>query len=397
MKLVIALLLLVGCSNVVETTRESELGGGPLCPGLDPNMIDVDDPDDPAPLCPQGQCVVGTNVPGARAWACMRPCDFDPTLPCDGPAYCNQKYGGPSMLPDGSVQDCRKSPTVKFTMREKQAIGPKDNAQTKYDADSCIGDWLDYLHGPNGAGNWNIIECTTAATVACAGGDLTTWADDRLVPFTAQDRHRAQMDVTLSCAGVAEGGTPLLLGNHYPNTGGAGGSGQELCGLVNGQSYGSQYWATTNAFRMNLRGEPPGLIGAGFNMACSFCGSSPNGGFFDRCSNSSIMMDYAGNFTCRNGSPSVKVTYGAVTVFPSSRFDILAAPIDAMGNEAPASTVFQQQHLMERPYGAAGLVLWNPPPGPRPDGATTTLIAGPIPANRPCAVAPVPGIAVPNP
>lgn len=347
-----------------------------FCNGQLPAWPCTDSPNGQVPNCWAGVIVtadVGNGMTTPAQCLC-------PNLPPPGPD-CNPMLGGAANA-GGGVQDCRKPGAVRFGIREKQAIGPKDMAGSRYDGDSCIADWIAFLRGPNGKGNWSIVECTVAATAACGGGEISTWWNDRLVPYTAQDRHRYQLDVALSCTGIPDGATPRLLSVGQPNTGGAGNSGQELFNLVNGQSYASHAWATGSAFRLNLRGEPAGIIGAGFNTACSFCGSRPGGGILDRCSNSSIMMDYAGRFTCRNGSPTVNVTYGAVTVFPSSRFEIIATPINDMGTPtgAPTSTVFVQEHLMQRPFGAAGLVSWNPPPGPRPDGTTVVLINGPIPA-----------------
>jgi hypothetical protein len=344
----------------------------------------------PCTNSPNGQvpnCWAGTLVTAQNGFGGTTPaqCLCPPNLPPPGPG-CNPMSGGPVNVPGGGVQDCRKPGAIRFGIREKQAIGPKDNANSRYDGDSCIADWISYLRGPGGKGNWSIAECTLAATATCGAGEVSTWWNDRLQPFDAQDRHRIQMDISLSCNGVPDGGSPRMIGSGTPNTGGGSNSGQELCGLVNGSSYPTQAWVTANAFRLNLRGEPAGIIGAGFNTACSFCGKSPFGNILDRCSNSSIMMDYAGTFTCRNGSPTVNVTYGAVTVFPSSRFEIIATPITDTGapTGAPASTVFAQEHLMERPYGAAGLVSWNPPAGPRPDGPVRVMIGGAIPPNPGC-------------
>ena len=403
MRSILALLFLTACVADETSTDTSAVDGPTVClPSQTLNFPDIGplsnlktfcdgglpmypcsmSPNGNVPNCWAGVIVTAHTATGTTPAQCL--CE---NLPPPGPG-CNPVLGGPANA-GGGVQDCRKPQAVQFTIREKQAIGPKDMSGSRYDADSCIADWIKFLRGPNGKGNWSILECSTAATTACAGGELTTWADDRLVPFTAQDRHRMQMDVSLSCSNVPEGGTPRMIGSQIPNTGGAGTSGQELCGLVNGQSYGSQAWAVGGSWRLNLRGEPPGLIGAGFNLACATCGKSPFGGILDRCSNSSIMMDYAGSFSCRNGSPTITVSHGTVTVFPSSRFEVVATPITETGaaTGAASSTVFVSEHIMQRPMGAAGLVIWNPPRGqPKPDGATKNLIAGPIPMNPQCRV-----------
>jgi hypothetical protein len=308
--------------------------------------------------------------------------------------YCNPTTGKPVTTPLG-IQDCRKPKRAKFQIRAKQAIGPKDLAGTSYDGDSCIGDWLEYLRNhENGGGLLDIVECTAAATAACGFGATTTWWDDRLVPFDAQDRQRHELGVVLSCEHVADGGVPTLLFTSG-QSGDGGNQGQEVCNLLNGQSYPTTVWASPSAWRLRLVGQPAGLVGTGFDSACWACSVKGTG---HACSNSAIMVDYSGKFTCMNGSPTVKVSSGVMTVFPSSRFDILMTPLDHDNRPTgPALTVFEQTHIMKRPYGAAGLITWDPPAGSvRPIGETVTMVGGVI-ESHPCAPPQQPPLMPPAP